>query len=695
MNLTNSTARGPLRRPLGVLALAATAACAVPAAAQAPTPAAAPQAPLALGIDTTAFDHGVRPQDDLFAYVNGGWIARTEIPADRAVWGSFLELHEASENAVLGILEEAAATRDAPHGSDLQKLGDFYASYVDVERIESLRLRPVEGELARIRALRDPADLPALLAGLAPIGVGGPFGLSVGQDQMQSDRYAVYVSQAGLGLPDREFYLQEGERFVTIRQAYAGYLEALLREAGHADPAAGAAAVLALETRIAERQWDRTRNRDRDLTYNRMRLEALQREMPGFDWSVYLAGIGLDGVDEVVVRQPDYFPALAAILSGTPAETWQAYLTVRLLDQFAPHLHASLDEARFGFRGGVLQGLQQQRPRNLRAAQVVQGGLGEMVGKVYVERYFQPEAQARMEALVGNLMEAFRLGIDELEWMGPATRAEAHDKLARFTTRIGHPEEWRDYSAVEIDRADLVGNVKSASRAGYQRMIDRWGTPVKRGEWGMTPQTVNAYYNSVNNEIVFPAAILQPPFFDLAADDAVNYGAIGAVIGHEISHGFDDQGRKSDGEGNLRDWWTEEDAAAFTERAERMIEQFSEFSPLEGMNVNGRLGIGEIIGDLSGLAVAYRAYRLSLGGEEAPVIAGLTGDQRFFMGWAQVWRIKFREEALRQQLMTGPHPPGMYRANGIVVHMPAFHEAFNVREGDGMYRAPEDRVRIW
>jgi putative endopeptidase len=684
MNSTELTGRGAVRCVLA--ALAAVVVAGAPAAAQ---------GPLALGIDTTAFDHSVRPQDDFFAFVNGGWLARTEIPADRAVWGTFNELGELSENAIREILEEAAAARNPQRGSDVQKLGDFYASFLDTARIERLGMRPLQPELRAIRALRSRAEFPAFLSGMAGRGLGGPFGMGVSQDAKASDQYAIYLSQAGLGLPDRDFYFNDGERFETIRSAYVAYLETLLREAGEADPAGAAQAVMALETQIAEHHWDRTRNRDRDATYNRMTLAELQAAAPGFDWAAYFGGVGLQGVDAVVVRQPSYLPAMDALMGSTPIETWRAYYTVRLVDAAAPYLPRAVGDAQFEFRGRTLQGLEEQRDRARRGVQVVQGGLGEVLGKMYVERHFRPEAKARMEALVGNLLEAFRQGIDDLEWMSPATKAEAHDKLAKFTPRVGYPERWRDYGDVQIRRDDLLGNVRSAGYAAFRRMIDRWGTPVERGEWGMTPQTVNAYYSSVNNEIVFPAAILQPPFFDLSADDAVNYGAIGGVIGHEISHGFDDQGRKSDGDGNLRDWWTDEDRAAFEARANLLVEQYGEFCPFEGACVNGRLALGENIGDLSGLAVAYRAYRLSLNGQEAPVIGGLTGDQRFFMGWAQVWRGKFRDEALRQQLITGPHSPGMYRTNGILSNMPEFYAAFGVQEGDGMYRPAEKRVKIW
>jgi putative endopeptidase len=499
MNSTELTGRGAVRCVLA--ALAAVVVAGAPAAAQ---------GPLALGIDTTAFDHSVRPQDDFFAFVNGGWLARTEIPADRAVWGTFNELGELSENAIREILEEAAAARNPQRGSDVQKLGDFYASFLDTARIERLGMRPLQPELRAIRALRSRAEFPAFLSGMAGRGLGGPFGMGVSQDAKASDQYAIYLSQAGLGLPDRDFYFNDGERFETIRSAYVAYLETLLREAGEADPAGAAQAVMALETQIAEHHWDRTRNRDRDATYNRMTLAELQAAAPGFDWAAYFGGVGLQGVDAVVVRQPSYLPAMDALMGSTPIETWRAYYTVRLVDAAAPYLPRAVGDAQFEFRGRTLQGLEEQRDRARRGVQVVQGGLGEVLGKMYVERHFRPEAKARMEALVGNLLEAFRQGIDDLEWMSPATKAEAHDKLAKFTPRVGYTGALaRLRRRSDPPRRPAGQRPQRAGYAAFRRMIDRWGTPVERGEWGMTPQTVNAYYSSDEQRDRFPGG--HPP----------------------------------------------------------------------------------------------------------------------------------------------------------------------------------------
>jgi putative endopeptidase len=471
-------------------------------------------------------------------------------------------------------------------------------------------------------------------------------------------------------------------------------METLLRLAGQTDPAGTARRVLAFETQLAQRQWDRVRSRNRDLTYNKMTIAELRQMMPGFNWPAYLEIAGVN-VADVVVTTPSYFAGLDSVLASAPVDDVKAYMTVRLLDSSAPYLSTPFVNAQFQFRGRVLSGQQAQRARWKRSVGLVEGGLGMMLGQAYVQRAFPPAHKAAMERLVQNLMTAFGQGIDELEWMSPETKAQAHDKLKNITVKIGYPDRWQDYSALQVRRGDLVGNVRAIALYGWNRNIGRLGRPVDRGEWGMTPQTVNAYYNSANNEIVFPAAILQAPFFDPNADDAVNYGGIVAVIGHEVSHAFDDQGRKSDGAGNLRDWWTPADAAAFQQRADMLVAQYAAYSPIEGMNVNGRLTLGENIGDLSGLAVAYRAYRNSLGGREAPVIAGFTGDQRFFLGWAQVWRRILRDEALRNQIMTDPHSPSVYRGNGPLVNNEAFYRAFGVKEGDKMYRPADQRVRIW
>ena len=672
----------------GLLALSACAPGQAADGADMPAPA------LASGVDTTGFDRGVRPQDDFFALVNGGWLKRTQIPADRTSTGTFLDLRDNSQAALRAIIDSVAAARNAP-GSTGQKVGDLYRSFMDTARIEQLGVAPVRADLDRIAAVRTREQLPELFGQMRRIGVASPLAFGVGQDQGNSSRYAVTVTQAGTGLPDRDYYLVDNDRNTAIRNAYVQYLESLLRLSGTADAAAGARQVLAFETALARIQWDRVRNRDRNATYNPMSVANLQARTPGFRWSTYFATAGLPSVDSVIVRQPDYLNAVDALLAATPVETVKTYMAVRVLDGAAQYLGRDFRDARFAFRGRVLSGQEQNRQRWELGVGTVEGALGEAVGELYVQRHFSPQSKARMEELVANLMVAYREAISELEWMSPATRAEAQAKLAGFTVKIGYPDEWQDYSGLEIRPDDLMGNIRRSAAFEYQDMIGRLGKPVDRTEWGMTPQTVNAYYNSVNNEIVFPAAILQPPFFDLNADDAVNYGAIGAVIGHEISHGFDDQGRKSDGAGNLRDWWTAQDAAAFEQRANMLVEQYSAFEPIPGARVNGRLTLGENIGDVSGVAIAYRAYKKSLEGRPARVIDGFTGDQRFFLGYAQVWRTMAREQTLRQNLLTDTHSPGMYRTNGVLANIPAFYEAFNVRQGDRMYLPAERRVKIW
>ena len=674
-----------LSRKVAVAATIALAAQAAPLVAQAPR---------SLGIDTTNFDRSVRPQDDFFRFVNGGWLKRTEIPSDAPRWGTFDELDERSREAMRTILEDAAKS-SAPAGSEERKVGDFYASFLDSARVESLGVSPLKAELAQIAAVTSATALAPEFARLARLGVARPFNVGVGPDQKKSAVNIVQVGQSGLGLPDRDYYLMQDERMKTVRQAYQDYLARLFTLAELPDPTGAASRVLALESAMATRQWDRVRNRNRDLTYNRMTGAELVAKMPHFDWASFFSTTGLGSPSAVIVLQPDYLVAADSLLANTPIATWREYFAAKLLDAYANELSSPFVQARFDFRGKVLSGQQAMRARWKRGVGEVDGGLGEAAGKLYIARNFKPEAKARIDQLIGNLREAYSIGIDSVEWMTPETKARAKAKLAAFTVKIAYPSKWKDYSTLQIRRDDLVGNVMRARGWAFQDMVSQLGKPVDRTRWAMTPQTVNAYYNSTNNEIVFPAAILQPPFFDPTADDAVNYGAIGAVIGHEIGHGFDDQGRKSDGAGNLVDWWSQADAKAFEERASRLGAQFDVLSPVEGLHVNGKLTMGENIGDLSGLAQAYRAYRISLKGKEAPVIDGFTGDQRFFMGYAQAWRENAREAIVRQLLLSDPHSPGQYRANVPVSNNDAFQRAFDVKPGDKMYRAPAERVKIW
>jgi putative endopeptidase len=697
----------PLRSPwapgvLGAcLLLGSVAGAAEPQAAASTPPSATSassqvaRAALKLGVDTKNFDTTVRPQDDFYRYVNGTWLKTVQIPADRGMYGTFVELRDKSEAALKDIIEEAAATARKKRGSDTQKVGDLYLSFMDTARIEALGLKPVQGDLKRIAALKDKAQLAEAFAELQRMGVQTPFGVYVYQDAKQATRYIVYANQSGLGLPDRDYYAKPEQRFVEMRAAYVSYMETLLRAAGEKDPAEAARAVMSFESALAEKQWDRVKNRDREATYNLKSVAELQQLTPHFAWKRFITAASLQKTPAVIVRQPEYLQAMDGLMESTPLPVLKQYLTVRLLDASAPYLHRELEEANFAFRGKVLQGLQENRPRWKRGVEAVDGALGEVLGKLYVERHFSPASKARMQELVRNLTATFKEGIEQLEWMGPETKVQAQAKLARFNVKIGYPEKWKDYSGLTVRKDDLVGNLRRSAALERKRMTDKLGKPIDRLEWGMTPQTVNAYYSPTMNEIVFPAAILQPPFFDPEADDATNYGAIGGVIGHEISHGFDDQGSRSDGEGNLRDWWSAGDKAAFQQRTGMLADQYSAFSPLEGLNVNGKLTLGENIGDLSGLTVAYKAYQRSLGGKEAPVLEGFTGDQRFFLGWAQIWRSTFRDDSLRNQLLTNSHSPGEYRVNGVVRNMPEFYQAFGVKETDRAWLPADKRVKLW
>jgi predicted metalloendopeptidase len=677
-----------------------------PGPAEAPPPAAAPVAevrPSGLLLDN--FDQGVRPQDDLYRYVNGSWLAKTEIPADRSNYGSFVKLQDDVERSLHVVADEAASARGSPAGSRQQWLGDFYASYMDEARANALGAAPLAGPLAEIDAIRDRRQLVEYFGrtqrhyvdappGYEKFGAAAPLRLGVGPDLKNPDRYVAYVDQFGLGLPDREYFLGDDAKYVATRKQYQAYIGSLLEMAGRPSAAGSAAKVVALETRLARAQWSKVELRDVEKGYNPHDVASANRLTPGFDWDAWRKAAGVPAEDRFIIGQPTYLTAMAAALREVPLETWKDYLRVRVIDDMAPYLSEPFVRRHFEMRAAT-SGARELSPRWKRGLQQVEFVMGDVMGEAYVKRHFPPQAKQRMDVLVANLLKAFGTSIDELEWMTAETRRAAHAKLAAFTVKIGYPEKWKDYPGLEIRRDDLVGNVFRAREANYRRELAKLGQPVDRTEWHMTPQTVNAYYNPVGNEIVFPAAILQPPFFDMNADDAVNYGGIGAVIGHEISHGFDDQGRKFDGQGMLRDWWTEEDNTRFQARAGRLVAQYSAFSPLPGMNVNGEFTLGENIGDLSGLPVAYKAYRIALGDQAAPVLDGFTGDQRFFIGWAQVWARKYRDDELRKRLLTDPHSPSEYRCNGIVRNMPQFVRAFDVKPGDRLYLPPEQMVRIW
>jgi predicted metalloendopeptidase len=692
------------KRLLTALTAAAAVLCGcatAPPPAPSPAPvAASPEPPLKSGLDLAGFDRSVRPQDDLYRFVGGSWLANTEIPADRSNYGTFQRLEDDSQAAVRRLVERAAAARDAVPGSELQRIGSFYNSFMDTERLASLGVMPVQGEFAAIAGLRTARDIYRWMGRAQRIGLSHPLEFYVGQDSRNSSAYIAVVEQSGLTMPDRDYYLKPDATNAEFRAQYQRYVERLLALAGDRDAASSAKRIAALETRLANHHWTKVANRDPLKSHNNVTLRQAAQLAPGFDWASFLDGAGAGEVAAIDIRQPTYVRELARLVRMTPPGDWRAYFKFRVLDAYAPYLSGDFDEAQFAFHEGVLGGVQQQRPRWKRGVQTLGGLMGEALGRLYVEEQFSADSKARMQALVANLLRAFDASIDELEWLSPPSKAEAKRKLAKFTVKIGYPDRWRDYSKLEITASDLVGNVRRAYEFEFQRTLAKLGQPLDRTEWLMTPQTVNAYYYPPMNEIVFPAAILRPPFFDPTADDAVNYGAIGAVIGHEISHGFDDQGRQYDGDGNLRDWWTLDDDTRFHARADRLVAQFGGYDVIDGKRLNGNLTLGENIGDLSGLTVAYKAYLLSLRGPDgvvrtAPVVDGFSGPQRFFLGWAQIWRRKYRDDEMRKRLVMDPHSPSEFRVNGVVTNMEEFYEAFAVREGDRLYRTAADRVKIW
>ncbi len=644
------------------------------------------------GIELANMDTSVDPGDDFFRYVNGTWLEETEIPADRSRYSSFNVLSDQAEKRVRAIIEQSAAKENPT--ADEKRIGDLYAAYTNVDAIEARGLAPAMADIERMRGAETKAELARIMADPA-LGVGVPMGGFVGVDAKANENYIAYISQGGLGLPNRDYYFDDSEKGQEILSGYRNFLAAMLTEAGLDNVEERAADIVALETALAENYYTRVENRDRERTYNKVTRDELIEMTDGFPTADVLEVRGLDGQEAFVVRQPEAMRGIGEVFAATGIDTLRDYATARLLSNNSAVLPARIDEARFEFYGKQLRGQQEQRPRWKRGVQSVNGSLGELVGKVYVTEHFPESSKAQMDELVENLRDAFREGIDGLDWMGDETKEQAQYKLAKFNPKIGYPVEFETYDGLEIDRDDLYASTKSARLWGFRDNVSQLGQPIDREAWGMTPQTVNAYYNSTLNEIVFPAAILDAPFFDPNADPAVNYGGIGAVIGHEMGHGFDDQGRKSDGDGVQRDWWTEADAEAYEDRAGALAAQYDQFEPLPGENINGRLSLGENIGDLTGVNMAYQAYKKSLNGEEAPVIDGLTGDQRFFMAWAQVWASKFREEAMRAQLKNGPHSPGEFRTNGIVRNVDAWYDAFDVQPDDALYLPPEERVRIW
>ena len=654
-------------------------------------------AALASGIDQGYADQAVRVQDDFYRHVNGTWLKTTEIPADKSGWGAFAELRDSTLPQLRVIIESAAKDPNRKAGSEAQKIGDLYASFMDEKKRDALGLKPLAADFARIAGLKNKQQIPALIAHFNRVGATAPYDFAIHQDAKDATRYIVDLTQSGLGLPDRDYYLKDDDaKLKEVRAKYAAHIEKMLRMAGDKAAAASARDIVALETALAQVQWTKVANRDPVKTYNKVELHKLDALAPGYDWTSYLKAAGIDGkVRYVIVSQPSYLTGFGKVLQETSLATWKTYFRWHVLSSHATYLSTAYADENFAFYGTVLRGIPQQEPRWKRAIRLEERAIGEGLGKLYVAQHFPPANKARMEKLVGNLLEAYRQSIDTLDWMSPATKKEAQAKLATFMPKIGYPSKWRDYSTLAIKSDDLIGNVRRANVFEYQRNVDKLGKPIDREEWGMTPQTVNAYYNPELNEIVFPAAILQPPFFNAAADDAVNYGGIGAVIGHEISHGFDDQGAQYDGLGNLRDWWSKEDHEKFAAKTALLIKQYSAYSPLPGYQVNGELTLGENIADNAGLAIAYKAYKLSLAGKEAPVIDGFTGEQRFFIGFGQVWRGKLRDQEMIVRVKTDPHSPPEFRGNGTLKNQPGFYSTFGVKEGDKMYLPPEQRVTIW
>jgi endothelin-converting enzyme/putative endopeptidase len=652
-------------------------------------------APLLSGIDKQNKDISIRPQDNFYRYINGGWLKNTTIPADKTSIGSFYDLRDEADDNVKRIIEELAATPNLVLGSDEQKVADLFRSYMNIEQRNKLGITPISSLLTKIKSLKNKDQLAAFFGQYQSVGIDSPLGFYVSVDAKDSSRYATHVWQSGLGLPDKDYYVNDSERFVKLRAGYLDHIENMFRLAGFKEGKKAASTVMTIETKLANYHWTRVETRDSDKRYNKFKVSELNSLTEAFNWQAYLTAQGVAAQKDLIINQPSYIKGLGKVFAETSLVDWQTYLTFHALSNFSGVLTTALDNENFDFYAKQLSGRNEQRPMWKRGVAVVNNNLGEVIGKVYVSRHFTPEAKSRMNQLVENLRDAYGKSITELDWMSEATKQAAQVKLALFDPKIGYPNKWRDYSALEIKANDLVGNMIRSGKTEHEKQIAKLGGAIDKQEWAMTPQTVNAYYNPTKNEIVFPAAILQPPFFNLAADDAVNYGGIGAVIGHEMGHGFDDQGSKYDGEGNLRNWWTEEDLSAFKQRADNLVEQYNKYAVFDDLTVNGKLTLGENIGDLSGVTIAYKAYKASLNGKQAPVIDDLTGDQRFFIGYTQIWRSKMVEKSMRNRVATDSHSPGEFRALGSLSNMPEFYKAFNVKAGDAMYIAPENRVKIW
>lgn len=652
------------------------------------------KAELTSGINKKNMDTNVKPGDNFADYVNGTWYNNTKIPADKASYGAFDLLYDQSQLDVKAIIENAAKSNNAD-GSDEQKIGDYYASFMNRKDRDARGIIPIQSELKTIDAIANYTDLAGYFGTSNRTGVTNPFNISVSQDPKNPNEYALTTWQSGLGLPEREYYTSTDAKMLDIRKKYVAHVEKMLQLCNIENPAENAAKIMALETTIASSHMKKEDTRDVVKLYNKYNTADLKTLAPDFDWAAMLKTAGMDKEKIIIISQIEYTKSLNNIIKNTPLDSWKIYLKWGLIKRNANRLNTALDNESFAFYGKTLYGVEKQEEDWKRAVNGVNGAMGEMVGKVYVKKHFSPEAKERMVMLVKNLLKAYAESIKKLEWMSADTKKQALAKVDKFMIKIGYPDTWRDYSSLQIAKNDMYGNSVRANEFEYQRNLNKLGKPVDRTEWGMTPQTVNAYYNPSLNEIVFPAAILQPPFFDLNADDAVNYGGIGAVIGHEIGHGFDDQGSAFDGDGVMKNWWTDADLKAFKAKTAALETQYNSFKAFPDLNVNGAFTLGENIGDLGGLSIAIKAYKASLNGKEAPVMDGFTGMQRVFLGWGQVWGEKTREEALRSQIAGDPHSPAKFRINGVVRNVPEFYEAFKIKSTDSLYLAPEKRVKIW
>ena len=648
---------------------------------------------LTSGIDFSRVDSTIRPQDDFYKHVNGKWLKEFKLPEDKSRYATFTILREKSREDVKKIIEKASES-NSRKGSDNQKIGDLYHSYMDTSLLEKLGVKSIREELQKIDQIKNISDLSGYFA-YADIYTTAPFGIYVYIDKKNPDEHITYLSQSGLGLPNRGYYFEKDTKSKKIRKEYLDHIEKMFELTGLENGDANAKVIMDLETEIAGYHWEKEKNRDPELTYNLVSLSELKNMIPGFKWDNWLNQTLMKDFDKIVLNQSDYLKNVSELIISTPIDSWRIYFKWALINRTAGLLNSTLEKQNFYFYRTVLSGVKKMEPRWKRGVSVVSGRLGEIIGKVYVEKHFNQDAKDRMLDLVENLREAYRLSIDDLDWMGDSTKAQAQIKLEKFRPKVGFPNEWKDYSSLSIERKDLVGNIKRSTLDRTIKNREKLGKPIDREEWGMTPQTVNAYYSPLLNEIVFPAAILQPPFFNMDADDAVNYGAIGAVIGHEMGHGFDDKGSKYDGNGELRNWWTNSDRKKFEERTKKLIDQYNGYTVVDGTPVNGEFTQGENIGDLAGIVIAYKAYQLSKKGKDAPEIDGLSGDQRFFYGWATIWGSKSTDEQLIRQIKTDPHSPGEFRANGPLVSMPEFINLYKVKKGDGMFIDPNDRVKIW